>query len=296
MKMSQNHKTLLKLAPALLFLGVFFAGGLIRGVAGSLVPLPPFYGGGSAYGRLVDSPAFRESLQLTLKAAGLSTLGASFLGMGLIYLVYSRMREGASCRWFKRLLHTPMLFPYLMAAFMVHGLLSRTGLLSRAAYALGLSAGASGFPDLVNDPGGAGIQIAYLWKTTPFVFLMLYPTLERMETGLYEMGRVFGAGKARFFREILIPMLLPAWTGAALIVLAYTLTAFEVPYLLGLTHPKMLPVFAFDLFVRGDFAERPVALAVNVLLLALLLGLYALAFRRMGKAGFLDGREAEPDE
>jgi putative spermidine/putrescine transport system permease protein len=120
----------------------------------------------------------------------------------------------------------------------------------------------------------------------------MYPVLKRMEEGLFEVGRVFGAGRIRFFKEAVLPRLIPAWLVSALIVLAFTFSSFEVPYVLGVTHPKLLSVFAYELFVRGMLWERPVALAVNGIILMVLTLLYISAYalhrvfaRAAGKGG-----------
>ncbi len=285
MKMSEKNKNTLMLLPAVLFFALFFAGGLFRGINESMEPLEQGMGKISAYAYLLENENFIYSFRATLRVALLSTIFSAAFGMWLIYLMYCRKREGKQSKLFLRLVHLPMLFPYLMASFMVYGLLSRTGWLSRALFSIGITNGFEGFPELVNDAGGYGIVIAYVWKTTPFVFLMIYPVLKRMEDGLFEVGNVFGAGRLRFFKEAVLPRLIPVWIISSLIVLAFTFSAFEVPYVLGVTHPKLLSVFAYELFVRGMLWERPIALAVNGIILIVLTLLYISAYALSGALG-----------
>lgn len=290
MKMSEKNKSILMIFPAIAFFTLFFAGGLFRGIVESMEPLEQGMGKISAYEYLLESENFIYSFRMTLRVAMLSTILSAILGMCLIYIMYCRKREGKQSTWFARLIHLPMLFPYLMAAFMVYGLLSRTGWLSRALFNIGITNGFEGFPELVNDVGGYGIVIAYVWKTTPFVFLMMYPILKRMEDGLYEVGRVFGAGRFQLFKEAVLPRLIPVWLVSSLIVLAFTFSSFEVPYVLGVTHPKLLSVFAYELFVRGMLWERPIALAVNGIILMVLTLLYLLAYAFSGAFGRASGK------
>jgi putative spermidine/putrescine transport system permease protein len=296
MKMLEKNKKILMLLPAATFFALFFAGGLFRGIAESMEPLEQGMGKISAYSYLLESESFIYSFRGTLRAALLSTILSAVLGMWLIYLIYCRKRAGKPSGAFTRLIHLPMLFPYLMAAFMVYGLLSRTGGLSRVLFNIGVTNGFEGFPDLVNDPGGYGIVITYVWKTTPFVFLMMYPVLKRMEEGLFEVGSVFGAGRLRFFKEVVLPRLIPAWLVSSLIVLAFTFSSFEVPYVLGVTHPKLLSVFAYELFVRGMLWERPIALAVNGIILMVLTLLYLSAYALHRAFGLTDGKGGGKNE
>jgi len=296
MKMSEKNKNKLMILPAILFFAVFFAGGLFRGIAESMEPLESGVEKLSAYAYLLKSESFIYSFRETLRLALLSTILSATFGMCLIYLVYCRKRAGKSGRWFIRMIHLPMLFPYLIAAFMVYGLLSRTGWLSRAIFNMGITDGFEGFPDLVNDSNGYGIVIAYIWKTTPFVFLMMYPIFRRIEEGLFEVGSVFGAGRLRFFKEIVLPRLLPVWLISSLIVLAFTFSSFEVPYILGVTNPKLLSVFAYELFVRGAPAERPIALAVNGIILLATAIIYLMAYILVGRPLFKSGRGGGKNE
>lgn len=60
---------------------------------------------------------------------------------------------------------------------------------------------------------------------------------------------------------LLVPML-----EAAFILLAFILFAYEIPALLGVTYPKLLGVYAFDLYTQGDLSEQPLAFAMSVVL------------------------------
>jgi multiple sugar transport system permease protein len=64
-----------------------------------------------------------------------------------------------------------------------------------------------------------------VWKTTPFVALLLGAALEMIPADLYRAARVDGAGPLRTFREVTLPLLGPA----ILVTLLFrTLDAFRV--------------------------------------------------------------------
>ena len=64
-----------------------------------------------------------------------------------------------------------------------------------------------------------------VWKTTPFVALLLLAGLQNIDEGLYEAARIDGAGAWRRFVNVTLPLLKPA----LLVALIFrTLDAFRV--------------------------------------------------------------------
>ncbi|MGH7507482.1 MAG: carbohydrate ABC transporter permease, partial [Longimicrobiales bacterium] len=69
------------------------------------------------------------------------------------------------------------------------------------------------------------IILADVWKTTPFVALLLLAGLQNIDGALYEAARMDGASAWRQFREVTLPLLMPA----LLVALVFrTLDAFRV--------------------------------------------------------------------
>ena len=56
---------------------------------------------------------------------------------------------------------------------------------------------------------------------------------------------------------------MPAVKNAFLIIFAFSLGAYELPFLLGATAPKALPVQAFIEYTHPDLLHRPYAMALN---------------------------------
>ncbi|MBL4811788.1 MAG: hypothetical protein JKX69_05380, partial [Rhodobacteraceae bacterium] len=70
---------------------------------------------------------------------------------------------------------------------------------------------------------------------------------------------------------------------SAAIVFAFTFGAYEIPALLGASHPLALPVLAWQRFNAPDLAARPEAMAL-ALLIAALSGLVVWVVLRAGRA------------
>jgi ABC-type sugar transport system permease subunit len=79
----------------------------------------------------------------------------------------------------------------------------------------------------LSDPLAAWVPIILgdVWKSTPFVALLLLAGLQGIDPSLYEAARLDGAGAWRRFRDITLPLLKPA----LLVALVFrTLDAFRV--------------------------------------------------------------------
>lgn len=122
------------------------------------------------------------------------------------------------------------------------------------------------FPILINVTFGWGIILTYAWKEAPFVILMIWPVLHRIQTEWLFAARVHGANSWSYVRVVVIPLLVPVWAVTSFILFAFTFSAFELPYLLGVTYPKLLPDLSYELYMTGEWASRQDAMAVNMIL------------------------------
>ena len=76
------------------------------------------------------------------------------------------------------------------------------------------------------------IVLADVWKTTPFVAILLLAGLQGIDRDLYEAARMDGAGPLRQFTSITLPLLRPALVVAATFRLLDALRLFDLPYVL----------------------------------------------------------------
>ncbi|MGI9004215.1 MAG: ABC transporter permease [Pseudonocardia sp.] len=267
----------LLLAPALTVVVVLFGGGLAQALAQSLGYQPflaPRPLGLAAYRQLWSDPAVRASIGLTLRIAAVSTLLAAVLGVAAALLVRSL---GRTRRVFGSLLQVTLPVPHLVAALAMLLLLAQSGTLSRGSNALGLTGDPAAFPALTQDAFGWGIIISYVWKEAPFVGVVVLAALSTGVAELEDAARALGAGPGQRFRHVVLPVITPAVGASSLLVLAFTVGSYEVPFLLGRPFPATLPVVAYQRFRDPDLAARPLAAAISVLI-AVLVGLCALAY------------------
>jgi len=145
-------------------------------------------------------------------------------------------------------------------------LLSPSGLLSRVLFSLGLIASDQNFPLLVNDRANLGVLIHFVWKEVPFITLILLAVLRGIQPELGMQARALGAGPWQCFWHVTLPLLKPGIISASLIVFGFVFGSFEVPFLLGSTTPKTLPILVYEAFTNVDLNQRSVAIALGLML------------------------------
>ena len=94
--------------------------------------------------------------------------------------------------------------------------------------------------------------LADVWKTTPYMALLLLAGLQTIDTGLYESASIDGAGPVRTFFSITLPLLKPSILVA---LLFRTLDAFRVYDLIavmtgGAQGTETLSIYAYKLMIN----------------------------------------------
>lgn len=254
----------LLLAPALALVALPFLAALGLAAATSLGMAPlagDFDPDLDAWRRAFAEPGLTESLRLTLLVA-LATTVLSVIGGTAIALALHRWARGPVTL----LVQSAVAVPHVVAAVGMAALLAQSGFLARIGHALGLIDRPADMPVLTADPYGIGIALALLWKEVPFVALVVLSVLASHGEGPVSAARTLGATRLQAFRLVTLPTLAPAALGAGALVFAYALGSWEVPAVLGASHPRLLPVFAADLFLSADIADRPAAVALGLTL------------------------------
>lgn len=221
-----------------------------------------------------------SSIGMSLYITFVSSIGAVMLGILLCtVLVMSGKTKGKTMQIVK----LPLAIPHTVVALFIIQIFSQTGLLSRTLYALGILDTPNSFPALLYTDNGIGIILAYLWKEIPFVAFFVISIMSNISTTLGETAENLGASKWRTFFDITLPLCMPAIKNAFLIIFAFTLGAYELPFLLGATVPRTLPVQAFIEYTHPDMLHRPYAMALNGLLFFISFVIVLLYYRLLQK-------------
>jgi ABC-type sugar transport system permease subunit len=137
-------------------------------------------------------------------------------------------------------------------------------------------------PTWLSDPVAAWLPIvlADVWKTTPFVTLLLVAGLQGIDRSVYEAAAMDGAGRWAQFRSITLPLLKPALAVALLFRLLDALRVFDVVYVTTGGGPgtstEPVAIYAFSTLVRALRFGYGSALTMIVFIVSFAIALVAV--------------------
>lgn len=282
----QGLRIALMLAPALVVTGGLFLTGLGVAVLRSFGLAP---GAGdltpdlSAWAALVQGrQGTGGSVLLTFHIALVATAVSTVMGVAAA-LALRQTRAGRGLAGF--LFRVNLTVPHVVAAVGILYLFGQSGLMARLAHAGGLIDRPAEFPALVHDPAAIGILLVYIWKEVPFIGVVVLAQLQAVGRDWEGAARSLGAGPWQCFRHVTWPMIAPGTLAAAVVVFAFAFGSYEVPLLLGQSHPQALPVLAWRLYTDVDLDGRAQAMALAVVMTAVSAGLIAIWVRAMRGRG-----------
>lgn len=131
-------------------------------------------------------------------------------------------------------------------------------------------------------PGGsmAGVVLANLVPTVPFVILVMVPFIEQIDPRVEDAARVFGAGTLKLFLYVLLPLLAPGILAALLLVLVRTIAMFELTFFTaGPSSQTLVVSLYYAVYAAGVRSGQSIdAMAVIYMVTTLVWLLVALRF------------------
>lgn len=269
-----------------LALGVLFVFGLVTGITQSLGVIPAFglrtptlqY-----YKEILARPDLVQSLRYSIYIALVSALLATVVGTALCaLLVWRKQTTGGILR----IIQIPIVVPHVVVALFIMNLFSQNGILARICATLGLISQQQDFPMLLYDANGIGVILGYLWKEIPFIIYFVLALMANMNESYGEAAVNLGATGMQAFFHVTLPLCRNTILSGFLIVFVFALGAYELPFLLGATKPKALPILAYIEYSKPDLLARPYAMAINGIIMVISLlaaGAYFILIRRSAK-------------
>jgi multiple sugar transport system permease protein len=186
-------------------------------------PPQQFVGLGN-FQRLAADPVVQASVGFTVLFVVVSTFFQLTLGLTLAHLLNAPFRLRGLARALSLI---PWAMPTIVAAIgfrwmfddqfgMIPDFLRRVGLETR----------------WLIDPRNAQLAVILvsIWKSTPFVALVLLAGLQGIGRDLYEAATVDGANRWQVLRSITIPMLMPILVTIGMFMLVWQLAVFDLPF------------------------------------------------------------------
>lgn len=212
------------------------------------------------YIKIFSNGEFLKSLTYTLYIALASSLLSIIIGVVLAFITVGLKIE--KIHFFR----IPVIIPHIIVALFAITFLSDSGFFARLLYNLGFENAREIFGKTLFNKNGVGIILSYMWKEIPYVLLTTYAVLSKLSGKHEAIARNLGADNFYSFRKITLPMLLPTILNTFTIIFCFSFGAYELPMLLGATVPKALPVMAFIEYQNPMLANRPYAMAINIVI------------------------------
>ncbi len=216
--------------------------------------------------------AVRDTIVYTMSAVILETI----LGLGIAMVVNSEFRGRGLMR---AAMLVPWAIPTVVSARLWEWMLrpTRVGFFNTIFSSLGIGEGNISF--LTNNALQLPVLIAVdVWKTTPFMALMLLAGLQMIPNDLYEAANVDGAGKLRQFISITLPLLRPALAVALVFRTLDSLRAFDVFNVLLSRQRLSMASYTYEQLIQ--FQQAGLSSASGVLIFLLIFG-FAIVYVKM---------------
>ncbi|MCO8146097.1 ABC transporter permease subunit [Rhodovulum tesquicola] len=257
-------------APALLSVLVFFVLPLAASVEGAF--RTPEGRGLANFVKLAE--LYRADILFTLLIVGLSTLLTGLIATAIAgYLTLGQNpRAVAILRWLYR---WPLFIPFVVTAQIMRTFLAKSGMLNASLSTLGLADAAT----LGSWLDWRGIVLAFVWKQTPFVTLLLAGAMAALDRGTIEAARNLGASRFRVLWDIVLPQAARTLMTGLILSFVTMMSVLSVPLMINAQSPTMITAdIAFRINAYGDYG---VANALGVVSL-LMTGAFAILYLRLG--------------
>lgn len=279
----------LMVIPALIILSLVFVYPIVRSFWLSLfnqnlgTQLQPIFSGLTNYERMLGDGRFWQSIRNTTIFSVASVTIELLLGLG-IALVLNQSFKG------RNIVRTIVIIPWaLPTAIMglawawifndqygvINDILQRIGLIKQGLTWLG-------------DPNLAMIAliIADVWKTTPFISIIILAGLQSIPSDLYEAHAIDGANPWQSFYQITLPLIMPQILIAMLFRFAQAFGIFDLVQVMTGGGPagstETVSIYIYATVMRYlDFGYGSALVVVTFLLLVLAVVITALLLQKV---------------
>jgi ABC-type sugar transport system permease subunit len=232
----------------------------------------------SALGHTAGFAAVSVALEVALGLAFALAMNRAFRGRGLV-------RAAVLVPWAVPTVVVALLWRFMFESDtgIANAILTRSGALDRpVAWFVG------------SLTAWVPIVLADVWKTTPFVALLLLAGLQNIDRSLYEAAAVDGAGAWWQFRHVTLPLLRPALLVALIFRTLDAFRVFDLVYVLTGGGPgtatEPVALYTFNALLQNLRFGYGAALSVVVFLVTFALAL--LYIRWLGESGRAPGGRA----
>jgi putative spermidine/putrescine transport system permease protein len=229
------------------------------------------------YRRFLFDEYYISILLVTLKIGLLVTLIALVAGYPFaMYLIKAPSRERSILML---LIISPLLVSVVIRTFGWVIVLGPKGLVNWALLGLGIL---SAPLKLMYTETAVVIGLTHIFY--PFMVLAIYTALRNIDPAVIRAAQSLGAGPARTFWQVTVPLSIPGVVAGSLIVFALSVSSFVTPSLLGGPWVKVAAYLAWEQNVT--VLDWPFAAAISVILLLLTALIMVMSNRLVERSWF----------
>lgn len=263
--------------PALLWTAVFFLApmalilvySLFRRVGGALDTSVSL----DNYRRVLSEPAFRTALINSIEVSLITVVASLLISYPLAYFIVYRVPPG----WQRPLLLLavlPFWTSYVVRSYSWLLVLSKNGVVNRALIDLRVISS----PVAIANTRVATV-IGFVHFFTMLMTLTIYASLTQIPESYRKAARDLGASAWRTFVHVTLPLSTPGLVVGAFLTFVLAIGDYITPQILGGSNELVLPqAIMLQVQRTGDF---PMAAALSMVLLVVILVAYAVAGRRL---------------
>ncbi len=264
--MSPRLTGLLLVAPALAIVVVLFIVPLFGALTGA------FYVSGEwGFGNFTKTfELYSSDILFTLLIVVLSSVLITLfsIAIGGYLTLGSNPRAVAVLRWLYR---WPLFIPFIVVGQILRTFLAKNGLMNSLLIETGILTPLQAMSFL----DWRGITIAFVWKQTPFVTLLLAGAMASLDRSTIESARNLGAGRLRILIEIVLPQVRQTLLVGLILSFVTMMSVLSVPLMINAQSPTMITAnMAFRINAYGDYGVANALGTISLLMTSLVAWIY----------------------
>jgi len=229
---------------------------------------------------LLQDPDFRGALWNTLRFTVTSVFLETVLGLAIALVIHSNFRGRGLVR---AAILIPWAIPTVVSAKMWQWMLNDIyGVINVILVNTGLVANKIAFLANPNTVLWAMVAVD-VWKTTPFMALLLLAGLQLIPSDIYEAADIDGASRWQQFWTLTLPLLTPALVVALIFRTLDALRVFDVIFVMVGVNTATRSLAIYNRQTLIDFQDLGYGSAVSVAILVIIFIFVVLYMRAAGK-------------
>lgn len=208
------------------------------------------------YWNIVSDGQTLAALRVTFWAAAWASLFNALFGLLLAWVLTRYRFPGRGL--IDALVDLPFALPTAVAGIALATLFAQDGWLGQPLTALGIA--------VAYQP--AGIVVAMIFTSIPFVVRAVQPVLEALPPAVEEAATTLGAHPHQVFTRVILPQLMPALASGVVLSFARSLGEFGAVIFIAGNQPYVSKVVSLLIFERLQEFDLPAAAAIASLMLA----------------------------